>query len=74
MSRAELLDAADITEAQLAELEGYGLVAKKGSHYDGDALLVARTIAEMAAFGLEARHLRAFKQRRTARSGWSSKS
>jgi DNA-binding transcriptional MerR regulator len=61
LSRVELLEAASITEAQLAELEGYGLVAKRGSHYDGDALLVARTVAEMAAFGLEARHLRAFK-------------
>jgi hypothetical protein len=32
-----------------------------GGHYDADALLVAKTAAELAAFGLEARHLRAFK-------------
>ena len=61
LSRGELIEAAAITEAQLAELEGYGLVAKRGSHYDGDALLVASTVAEMASFGLEARHLRSFK-------------
>jgi DNA-binding transcriptional MerR regulator len=61
LSRAELLDAATITEDQLAQIEGYGLVTRTGSHYDGDALLIASTVAELAAFGLESRHLRAFK-------------
>jgi DNA-binding transcriptional MerR regulator len=62
LSRAELLDAAAIGEAQLAQLESFGLVAKRhGGHYDGDALLVAATVAEMSRFGLEARHLRSFK-------------
>ena len=31
------------------------------SHYDGDALVVAKTAGELAAFGVEPRHLRAFK-------------
>lgn len=61
LSRAELLDAAEITEEQLAEIEGYGLVVRRGSHYDGNALLVARSAADLARFGLGARHLRAFK-------------
>jgi hypothetical protein len=33
----------------------------KGRHYDADALSVARAVAEIAAFGIEPRHLRAFK-------------
>ena len=31
------------------------------SHLDGDALVIARTAGELAAFGIEPRHLRAFK-------------
>jgi len=63
LSRRELLDAAGLDEDQLQQLEQYGLLAPRpgGSHYDGDALVVAKTVAEMARFGIEARHLRPFK-------------
>jgi hypothetical protein len=63
MSRGELLDAADIDEALFAALESYGLVQpqRDGTHYDGDALVVAKTAAELSGFGIEPRHLRAFK-------------
>jgi DNA-binding transcriptional MerR regulator len=63
LSRLELLEAAGIDEEQLRQLESYGLVSPRpgSSHFDGDALVVAKTVAEMSAFGLEARHLRAFK-------------
>lgn len=63
LSRGELLDAAGLDEAQLEQLEQYGLLAPRvgGSHYDGDALVVAKTVAEMSRFGIEARHLRPFK-------------
>lgn len=63
LSRSELLTAAGLQPAQLDQLEQYGLVAPRqgGSHYDGDALVVAKTVAEMARFGIEARHLRPFK-------------
>ncbi|MGH3326877.1 MAG: transcriptional regulator FtsR [Streptomycetales bacterium] len=63
LSRAELVDAAGIEERQLAEYEAFGLVARRAgsSQYDGDALVIARTAAEMARFGVEPRHLRAFK-------------
>ena len=63
LSRAELLAAADIDEALLEQLEAYGLVrSRSGSaHFDGDALAIAKTAGELAAFGLEPRHLRAFK-------------
>jgi DNA-binding transcriptional MerR regulator len=63
LSRRELLDAAGLEDEQLTQLEQYGLVGPRpgGSHYDGDALVVAKTVAEMARFGIEARHLRPFK-------------
>ena len=63
LSRAELLDAAGLEVEQLEQLEQYGLVQTRpgGSHFDGDALVVAKTVAEMARFGIEARHLRPFK-------------
>jgi DNA-binding transcriptional MerR regulator len=61
LSRKELLESSGLDDALLGQLEGYGLIAKRGSHYDGDALSVASTVAEMAAFGIEPRHLRTFK-------------
>ncbi|HVQ87108.1 MAG TPA: MerR family transcriptional regulator [Actinomycetes bacterium] len=63
LSRDELIDAAGIEEKVFTALESYGLVQaqRDGVHYDGDALIVAKTAAELNAFGFEARHLRAFK-------------
>ena len=64
ISRRELIKTAEITEELLDQLETYGLVhTRAGSrqHYDGDALVVARTAGALAAFGIEPRHLRAFK-------------
>jgi len=61
LSRDELLSSSGLNEEQLVELESYGLVQMKGRHYDGDALTVAKVVAEISAFGIEGRHLRAFK-------------
>jgi DNA-binding transcriptional MerR regulator len=63
LSRKELLKIAEIAEELLAELEQYGLItAMRGTgHYDTDALVIARTARELADFGFEPRHLRAFK-------------
>ena len=61
LSRDELLSSSGISEDQLVELESYGLIQIKGRHYDGDALTVAKVVAEISAFGIEGRHLRAFK-------------
>ncbi|MEI6406671.1 MAG: MerR family transcriptional regulator [Actinomycetes bacterium] len=61
LSREELLQASGLDDAQLSELESFGLVAIRGRHYDGDSLAVARAVAEIAAFGIEPRHLRSFK-------------
>jgi DNA-binding transcriptional MerR regulator len=62
LSRDELLNAAGLRSDQLSELEQFGLVSKKpGGHYDDDALAVAKIVSDLARFGLEGRHLRAFR-------------
>ena len=63
LSRAEVLSGAEIDETLLEQLETFGLVkARPGTnHFDGEALVIAKTAGELAAFGLEPRHLRAFK-------------
>ena len=61
LSREELLSASGIADAQLVELESFGLITLRGRHYDSDALSIAKAVAEMASFGIEARHLRSFK-------------
>lgn len=62
LSREELLNAAGLRMEQLAELEQFGLISKRpGGHYDDDALAVSKIVADLARFGLEGRHLRAFR-------------
>jgi len=63
LSRRELIKIAGITEDQLDQLEQFGLVAPRTGtgHYDTDALVIAQTARELADFGFEPRHLRAFK-------------
>ncbi|ROQ27347.1 MerR-like DNA binding protein [Streptomyces sp. PanSC19] len=62
LGRAELVAAAEVTEAELAEWESYGLIAEaEGGGYDADAVAVARLVADLGRFGLEPRHLRAVK-------------
>jgi DNA-binding transcriptional MerR regulator len=63
ISRRELIKTAEITEELLDQLENFGLVrTRTGSkHYDSDALVIAKVAGELAAYGIEPRHLRAFK-------------
>ena len=63
LSRKELLKIAEISEDLLTQLEQFGLItARAGTgHYDTDALVIATTARELSEFGLEPRHLRAFK-------------
>jgi DNA-binding transcriptional MerR regulator len=58
VSRRELLESAGIDEQQLAELEAHGLVRRVGRLYSQDALDIASTVAMLASYGVEARHLR----------------
>ncbi len=58
VSRRDLLESAGIDEQQLAELEAHGLVRRVGRLYSQDALDVASTVAGLASYGVQARHLR----------------
>lgn len=63
LSRNELLKIAEISGELLDQLEQYGLITplRGTGHYDTDALVIAQTARELADFGFEPRHLRAFK-------------
>ena len=63
ISRRELVKTAEISDDTLDALENFGLVrTRAGSkHYDADALVIAKVAGELAAYGIEPRHLRAFK-------------
>jgi DNA-binding transcriptional MerR regulator len=61
LSRGELLQVAGLDAKRLDELEEFGLVRRRGRQYGQDALAVARLVAELGAFGVQARHLRAVK-------------
>ncbi len=60
LSRRELAEAAGIDDGQLSELEAFGLI-RRGRQYGPDALQVARTVAALAGYGVQARHLRAVR-------------
>jgi DNA-binding transcriptional MerR regulator len=63
---AELCAMAGITAKQLADLESFGLLAGRGSGtnalYSSSDLAIARAAAGFLAHGIEARHLRAWRQ------------
>jgi DNA-binding transcriptional MerR regulator len=63
LSRKELIKIAEVSEALLDQLEQYGLIVPRAGtgHYDTDALVIAKSARELAEFGFEPRHLRAFK-------------
>jgi DNA-binding transcriptional MerR regulator len=61
LSRADLLVRGGLTEPLLAELEQHGLVRARHGWYDTDALAVVRAAAQLAEYGLEPRHLRAYR-------------
>jgi DNA-binding transcriptional MerR regulator len=63
ISRAELLDQSGLDDEQLDELLDFGLVRTElhTDFFGSDAMLVAVTVARLAGYGLEPRHLRAVK-------------
>lgn len=62
VSRADLLTRADVDGPLLGELEQYGLVrADADGLFDADAVEVARVARALTDFGIEPRHLRAFR-------------
>jgi DNA-binding transcriptional MerR regulator len=63
LTRQELLEASGLTEPALAELERTQILQpKRGSaHYGRDALTLAIAARRLAEYGIDGRHLRAFK-------------
>ncbi|MFJ6573569.1 MerR family transcriptional regulator [Streptomyces sp. NPDC091292] len=62
VGRDELLAAAGIDEAELAEWESYGLLTPlPEGGYDAEAVTVATLVVELGRSGIEPRHLRAMK-------------
>ena len=66
LTRDELAKAADLTDAELAELEEYGLVTpslggRDRALFDEDALAVARLAAGFRKYGIGPRHLRMYR-------------
>ncbi|UKY48619.1 MerR family transcriptional regulator [Streptomyces inhibens] len=62
IGRADLLAAAEVDEAALADWESYGLIVPHADGgYDIEAVTVAKLVADLGRFGLEPRHLRAVK-------------
>lgn len=65
ITRRDLLSDSGLTEAQLRDLENFGMVqgqtTAQGMYYDGDAMAVARLVSRFLAAGVEVRHLRVFK-------------
>jgi DNA-binding transcriptional MerR regulator len=62
LSRTDLVASSGIEESTLSELERLGvLVSSPPGWYDADALIIARAVAGLAAYGLEPRHLRGYR-------------
>jgi DNA-binding transcriptional MerR regulator len=62
LNRAQLCARAGIGAETLADLEGHGLVsAGPGGWFGAEALTVAEVAGRLAAYGLQPRHLRAYK-------------
>ena len=63
LTRRDLLRESGLDNDQLSELEAYGLIAARGTSttYEAEALAIARIVAELSAYGFQARHLRPVK-------------
>jgi DNA-binding transcriptional MerR regulator len=60
LTRRELIEAAGIDEAALAELESFGLV-RRAARYPPGALDAIRAIVALGGYGVQARHLRVLR-------------
>ncbi|SDO93636.1 MerR family regulatory protein [Pedococcus dokdonensis] len=62
LTRAELTESAGLDPETVDALETFGLLhADESGHFGDAALTVAHTAAQLAAYGLEPRHLRPFR-------------
>ncbi|MFC7546675.1 MerR family transcriptional regulator [Plantactinospora sp. GCM10030261] len=62
LDRTDLLTRSGLDAATFTELERLGIVVSTPpGWYDSDALIIARAVAGLAEYGLEPRHLRAYR-------------
>ena len=63
LTRDELLDAAQIDDATLDQIEQFELIRRRPQQkfYDTDDLVVASLVGQLSQLGLEPRHLRSFR-------------
>jgi DNA-binding transcriptional MerR regulator len=60
--REDVIERTGVSPALLDELEQIGLItAKPPGWYDGDAVLIVEAVVGLIRYGLEVRHLRAFR-------------
>lgn len=63
LTRAELIKAAGLSEAQLKELEEFSLIAAgHAGTYDENDLLVGKAARRFFEYGVQARHLKMYRQ------------
>jgi len=61
LSVEELLEAAQADFAQLEDCQQFGLISSESSIFDADDVAILKSVAALAVYGIEARHLRQFK-------------
>lgn len=63
LTREELAKTSGLTDGQLRELEDYGLIAAgESGSFDENALLVAKAARRFFEYGVQARHLKMYRQ------------
>jgi DNA-binding transcriptional MerR regulator len=63
LNRSELATASGLSDAQLKELEEYGIVGTRDSStYDENDLVVAKAARRFFDYGVQARHLKMYRQ------------
>lgn len=62
LTRRELAERTGVSDADLRDLEQHGLLpARSGGWYDADSLTIVALAAQLAGYGVQARHLRAYR-------------
>jgi hypothetical protein len=61
LSVDELLEAAKADLAQLQDCQQFGLIPSDSTIFDADDVAILKSVAALAVYGIEARHLRQFK-------------
>lgn len=62
LDREQMLETTGLSAAALTALDDSGLLSRRrGGHYSADDVGIALLVGQLASYGLEPRHLRAFK-------------